>query len=139
MTAFDELCAYTLTLHDTTFIHQHVVDAQAVQDADARTKPIKLTFGLVGLCLHLEHGFTGREVQRAHMMLARTKHPWPTWPLPAGRGALSAADVLARPPGEARRRAIDEWCRSAWQAYADSHDAVAALLARHRIVPPPEA
>jgi len=64
--AYDALCAYTLTRGDAAFIHQHVVDAFAAQSADEATKPITLTFALVGLYLHVERQFTGREVQRAH-------------------------------------------------------------------------
>ena len=41
--AFDELCAYTLQRGDAAFIHQHVVDAFAAQQADENTKPIKIT------------------------------------------------------------------------------------------------
>lgn len=127
MTAFEELCAYTLTLHDPTFIHQHVVDAQAAQEADAQSKPIKVTFALVGLYLHLEQGLDGRAVQRAHMALARTGRSWPTWPLPDERGAMTAADVLAHPPGTERHQAIDDWCRAVWAAYASCHEAVAVI------------
>ena len=75
--AYNELCCYTLTHGDPAFIHQHVVDAFAVQMADETTKPIKLTFGLVGLYLKIERKCSGRDVQRAHMALARQKHAWP--------------------------------------------------------------
>jgi hypothetical protein len=34
---------------DPSFIHQYVVDAFAAQQADEQTKPMKLTFALVGL------------------------------------------------------------------------------------------
>ena len=47
--AYDELQCYTLARGDLAFIHQHVVDAWAAQHADERTKPIGLTFALVGL------------------------------------------------------------------------------------------
>ena len=47
---------------DPAFIHQHVMDAWAVQTADELTKPIQLTFALVGLYLHVEMAFSGRQV-----------------------------------------------------------------------------
>jgi hypothetical protein len=50
--AYDELCCYTLSHRDTSFIHQHVVDAFAAQTADERTKLIGLAFALIGLYLH---------------------------------------------------------------------------------------
>ncbi len=75
--AYDELSAYTLTHTDPAFIHQHVVDAFAAQQADESTKPITLTFALVGLYLQVEKGRTGRRVQLVHMQLAKCKQPRP--------------------------------------------------------------
>jgi hypothetical protein len=49
--AYHALCSYTLARRDAEFIHQHVVDAYMAQRADERTKPIALTFALVGLYL----------------------------------------------------------------------------------------
>jgi len=132
--AYDELCGYTLTHGDPAFVHQHVVDAWAVQLADAATKPIALTFGVVGLYLHLERGFTGREVQLAHIAMARRKHTWPPFVLPANRGAMDARQVMAVPAGPERDRAIDAWCAAVWGAFAGNRPAVVALLQEHGIV-----
>ena len=71
--AYDELRAYTLAHGASSFIHQHVVDAFAAQHANASTKPITLTFALVGLYLHVEKGYSGRQVRLTHMKLARSK------------------------------------------------------------------
>ncbi len=134
--AYNELCAYTLAhaRDDASFIHQHVVDAYAAQSADEQTKPIALTFALVGLYLHVERLFSGRQVQQAHMRLARHKHAWPTFTLPRDRGTMTAADVLGAPPGPERDRAIHSWCASVWAAYRESHQKVADLLVHHGIV-----
>jgi uncharacterized protein DUF5946 len=126
---YHELAYYTLAHPDPAFIHQYVVDAFAAQNAGADTKPIKLTFALVGLLLHIERGYTGREVQRAHMKLARHKRVWPSFRLPDERGAVTAAEVLRAPPGAERDGAIEEWMRSVWQAYRYCHDQVAELIA----------
>ena len=126
--AYNELCCYTLTHGDPAFIHQHVVDAFAAQNANEQTKPIKLTFALVGLYLHVEKQFSGREVQRAHQFLAREKRSWPCFPLPRDRGSLTAADVIAVPAGSERDQAIHHWCVSVWDAYRDSHQLVPELL-----------
>ena len=131
--AYDELCAYTLSHQSSDFIHQHVVDVFAAQHADSSTKPIAVAFALVGLCLQLERGFSGREVQRAHMTLANRSKSWPRFPLPIERGLVTAVDVLAAPPGATRDAAIHDWCASVWSAYADQAPAVRALLAEHRI------
>lgn len=125
---YHELCAYTLSRGDAAFIHQHVVDAWAAQHADEATKPITLAFALVGLYLHVVEGRSGREVQRAHMALAREKRPWPRFELPRERGDVTVADVMAEPPGPARDAALDRWCASVWSAYAVHTRAVAGLL-----------
>jgi hypothetical protein len=126
--AYSELCCYTLTRGDSEFIHQHVVDAFAAQNADERTKPIKLTFALIGLYLHVEKQFSGREVQRAHQFLAQRKRTWPSFPLPHDRGSLTAADVMAAPAGSKRDEAIHNWCVAVWNAFRGSHQTVTELL-----------
>ena len=100
--AYDELRCYTLAHGDLSFIHQHFVDAFTAQHADEQTKPIALTFALVGLYLHVEKRHSGRQVQRAHMALARQKRRWPTIPLPHAGGSMSAVDVMATPPSVER-------------------------------------
>jgi len=114
---YNELTYYTLAHGDPSFIHQHVVDAYAAQTAGARTKPIALFFALIGLYLYIEKGFTGRQVQRAHMALAGRRKPWPRFTPPAERGRLSVADVVATPPGSERDVRIHEWCAEVWSAW----------------------
>jgi len=128
--AFEELCACTLSLRDAAFLHQHVVDAFAAQSADAQTKPMKLAFALAGLYLHIEKGFSGRMVQRAHMSMAKTKRDWPVLALPQDRGAITVSAVLATPEGEPRHQAIEAWCVSVWNAFRECHGQVAELVRR---------
>ena len=129
--AYDELAAYTLSHGGRAFIHQHVVDASAAQRATPATKPIALAVALLGLYLHVERGFTGRQVQRAHMMLAKRSRDWPTLALPDSRGAMTARDVMAAPAGVERDRAIDAWCTAVWTAYRDVAPSVRALATTH--------
>ncbi len=129
--AYDELCAYTLTRGDATFIHQHVVDAFAAQAADNTTKPITLTFALIGLYLHIERHFTGLEVQQAHQHIARRKRVWPSFTLPSDRGSTTAADVLAWPEGAGRDEAIHAWCAGVWDAFSRSEALVEELLSHY--------
>lgn len=133
MDLYDALTAYTLSLADAEFIHQHVVDAQMAQQADDRTKPIGITFALVGLYLHVEKQFTGRQVQLAHMKLAREKRPWPSFALPANRGAMTVADVMAAPEGARRDAAIHAWAASVWAAYREARPVIEELLRGVRI------
>ena len=132
--AYDELCCYTLAHGDPAFIHQHVVDAWAVQHADVHTKPIAITFGLIGLYLHVEQRWSGRRVQRAHMDLARGKHAWPSFALPRDRGAVTARTVMDAPAGPERDAAIDAWCETVWLAFAANRAAIVDLLHDRRIL-----
>ena len=72
--AFYELCYYTITHPEPNFIHKYVVDAFAAQTADKKTKPITITFALVGLYLHLKKNFTGKEVQQPICNLLNIKN-----------------------------------------------------------------
>lgn len=131
--AYQELQCYTLGHGGLDFIHQHVVDAWAAQHADEQTKPIALTFALVGLYLQVEKGFSGRQVQRVHMRLGQGTRRWSSFPLPRERGSVTARDVMAAPPGRERDQAIRAWCASVWGAFSGSHRAVAELLEGHGV------
>lgn len=125
---FHQLSFYSLGLADEAFTHQHVVDAWAAQSADANTKPIKITFALVGLYLHLEKGFSGRAVQLAHIAMARRKRSWPTFTLPKNRGEISIHHVLAAAEGAERNARIHAWAVSVWGAFIENKPLVELLL-----------
>jgi hypothetical protein len=127
--AYDEV--YVYTMGRPGFILQHVVDTFAVQTADEATKPIAVVFGLVGLYLHVEKQFSGRQVQEVHRKLGRAKREWPRIHLPEARGSMTVADVLAAPAGPERDNAIDDWCRSVWTAFAVNRETIVALLRAH--------
>ena len=133
--AYHELMAWTLSLREGGFIHQEVVDAWAAQHATEESTPISVVFALIGLYLHLEKGFSGRQVQLAHMRVAQPhgrgpgRKEWPRFPLPKERGRITASDVIAARENE-RIQAIDRWCRSVWDAWKDSHAALAECISR---------
>src|ERR1044071_3157209 len=106
---FYELSYYTLAHPDPAFIHQHIVDAFIAQTADKDSKPIGVAFALIGLYLYLEKKYTGKQVQLAHMALARRKKDWPKFDLPQSRGEITVADVLNKQAGPARDAKIREW------------------------------
>ncbi len=143
--AYDELAFYTLSHPDPSFIHQHLVDAYAAQYADENTKPITLTFALVGLYLAVEKNYSGRAVQQFHMLLSSMKplnaknskavvtrqgiKTWPKFILPATRGEITLSHVLAIPPEPDRDRMIFSWCKGVWAAYKkDNIETVKALI-----------
>jgi hypothetical protein len=123
-----ELSYYTLGHPDPSFVHQYIVDAYTAEQANENTKPIALTFALIGLYLHLEKNYTGKEVQRAHMQLAKAKRQWPMFELPKQRGNITVSDVIATPPGSQRDEMIQKWCVAVWETYRASHDQVATLI-----------
>ncbi|MEJ2758397.1 MAG: DUF5946 family protein [Anaerolineales bacterium] len=124
---YHELSYYTLSHSSPDFIHQHIVDAFAAQQANEETKPIKLAFALIGLYLHLEKGYSGKQVQQAHMQLGKEHKSWPEFSLPDYRGDIAVDDVLAAEPGEQRDAMIHAWCQAVWKAYAGSHVKVRVL------------
>jgi hypothetical protein len=126
--AYDELCAYSLTHGDPAFIHQHVVDAYAAQHATEQSKAIGVAFALIGLYLQIERGYSGRQVQLAHMRLARKRKQWPAFTPPPTRGAMRVRAVLEAPPGDARDQAIRAWCASVWESWSSHHAQVTDLL-----------
>jgi len=124
---YHELTYYTLAHRDPAFINQHVVDAYTAQNADETTKPIAVVFALIGLYLHVEHGFTGKQVQRAHMTLAKRRKTWIQPQLPMDRGAMRVNEVLVAEPGPARDAKISAWSASVWTAFSPCHREIAEL------------
>src|ERR1700733_15180069 len=94
---YHELSCYTLAHPDPSFIHQHIVDAYTAQHADETTKPIALVFALIGLYLHVEKNFTGRQVQRFHRKLAKIRRMWSALSC-RKKGALSRCGMSWRLP-----------------------------------------
>ena len=129
--AYDEV--YVYTMGRPGFILQHVVDAFAVQTANDDSRPIGVVFGLVGLYLHVEKQFSGRQVRIAHTELGRRKREWPSVYLPEDRGSMTVADVLAASAGPERDTAIDDWCRSVWTAFGRNRQTIIALLREYHI------
>lgn len=124
---YDDLAFYTLELRDPEFIHQHIVDAYAVEHASPESKPISIVFGLIGLYLYLEKNLTGRQVQRAHMRLARNRRQWIAPAIARQRAPIGIADVVATPPGSERNAMIRRWCEAVWLNWQHSRAEIVAL------------
>jgi Family of unknown function (DUF5946) len=122
-----ELMCYTLARPDSAFLHQNVVDAYTAQNGQPSAKPIAAAFALVGLYLHLERGFTGKQVQLAHMRMGRQRKNWPRFVPPESRGKITVRDVLAAPAGRARDEMIRKWCSCVWEAWKGSRERIIEL------------
>ena len=129
--AFDEV--YVYAMNRPGFILQHVLDAFAVQTVRDDSKPLAIVFGLVGLYLHVEKQFSGRQVQEVHMKLGRSKRNWPSIHLPENRGSITVANVLSASPGPERDMAIDNWCQSVWASFGSARQTIIALLREYEI------
>jgi hypothetical protein len=125
---YNDLSYYTLAHSDPSFVHQLIVDAYTAQHAGENTKPIAITFALIGLYLHTERDFSGKQVQRAHVQLAAHRKQWPKFTVPEQSGDVTVSDVLGAPPGPERDEMIHRWCASVWEAWNDSHQPVRDLV-----------
>ena len=126
----NELSYYTLAHGDPAFIHQHVVDAYGAQHVRQSGSTIGAAFTLAGLYLAVERRFTGRQVQKMHVLMARASKQWPRFDPPDDVGPLTVADVLAVEAGPSRDEAIMRWCASVWTAWSSEHERVRAMVDR---------
>jgi len=125
----NEMTYYTLAHADPRFIHQHLVDAYGAQHVRQSKSTIGAAFALAGLYLAVERGFTGRQVQKTHMRMARTTTRWPRFDPPDNVGPQTVADVLVA-PGPERDEKLMEWCASVWSAWSSDHGRVREMVGR---------
>lgn len=124
---FDELSFYTLAHSDPAFIHENSADAYRAQHVDEMTKPIAAVFAVMGLFLYLEKNFTGKQVQLAHMRMARHRKEWPRLPVPKTQASITVADVVAATPGPERDGMIRQWCAAVWNIWQECRPQIVAL------------
>ena len=84
-----------------------------------RRVKITVAFGLIGLYLALERGFTGKQVQQAHMRIARIRKDWPRIEPPARPAGITVLDVLQVPDGPKKDAIIRQWMEAVWENWAD--------------------
>jgi hypothetical protein len=125
--AYSDLQCCTVGKQDPWFIHQHVVDTYAAQHSGGPTRAITVAFGLIGLYLALEKGFTGKQVQLAHMRIARTRKVWPHLDPPSQPAVLTVMDVLQAGTDEEKDALIREWMAAVWESWADRQRWVRAI------------
>jgi Family of unknown function (DUF5946) len=116
------MSAYTLTHGGAEFIHQHLVDAWAAQHAVPTKSNVALAFSLIGLYLAVEKGFTGRQVQLAHMQLGKAKRIWPWFDPPQEQPVVTILDVARAVAGPDRDAAIKQWAAAVWGTWSHTHD-----------------
>jgi hypothetical protein len=133
---FSDLSCYSVSKEDAEFLHQHAVDAYAAQHAGGKTRNITVCFGLIGLYLALEKGYTGKQVQRAHMQIAKVRKDWPRLEPPSRPASINVMDILQAPDGGERDAMIREWMAAVWESWAGRRQLVrenaVGLLERHQ-------
>ena len=125
---FDELSAFTQNSGDKDFIHQIAIDAYTAQHLGPKIKPIGGTFALIGLYLAFERGYTGRQVQLAHMALGKTRRDWPRFVMPVTRAGMTIHEVVNGLNGENFRERINSWAKAVWETWGDEHQRVTVLV-----------
>ncbi len=124
---YSDLMCYTVAKQDPEFIHQYAVDTYAAEHAGGSTRTITVVFGLIGLYLALEKGYTGRQVHLAHMKIAKKRKVWPRLEPPGQPAVLTVLDVLqARTDGE-KDAMIREWMEAVWDSWGDRQEWVRAI------------
>jgi uncharacterized protein DUF5946 len=126
----NELSYYTLAHGDPRFIHQHAVDAYGAQHVCQSKSNIGAAFALAGLYLAVECKFTGRQVQKMHMLMAKKSKQWPRFDQPKDVGPLTVADVVAVEPGPSRDEELMRWCASVWLAWSSEQARVREMVGR---------
>ncbi len=127
---YSEVSAYTLMRGDVGFIHQHAVDTYLAQHVGEQTRPIGVAFALIGLYFACERGYTGRQVQHLHMLLAQRPNVWPHFDPPPSAGSMTVLEVIQAQPGEERDAALMRWAQSVWAAWSREHERVKKLFER---------
>lgn len=131
---YDELVAFTQNSGDKEFIQQTAFDSYTAQHLAPKMKPIGGAFALIGLYLVFERGYTGKQVQLAHMVLAKTRRQWPAFTLPKGKASLTAADVVIGLTGDNYRQRINTWAKAVWDLLKPGHERVADLINLYLII-----
>jgi hypothetical protein len=133
---YSDLLCYTVAKQDKEFIHQHAVDAYAAQHAGGTTRNITVAFGLTGRYLALEKGYTGKQVQQAHMRIVKIRKDLPWLEPPQVPGAITVLDVLEVSDGVEKAAMIRQWMAAVWESWADQQvwlrEATDTLLVRGR-------
>jgi len=119
---FSDLQCYTVAKQDPEFIHQHAVNTYEAQHAGGPTRNITVAFGLIGLYLALEKGYTGRQVRLAHMKLAKTRKDWPRLEPPDQPPFLTVLDVLRAGTDAEKDAMIRKWMNAVWGSWEDQHE-----------------
>ena len=104
------------------------MDTYAAQHSGLNVKPITTAFALIGLYLTFERGYTGKEVQRAHMILGKVHRQWSLINPPKEKAALTVLNVVLGLTEEIYREHINAWGKSVWLLWSPQHENIGKLV-----------
>jgi hypothetical protein len=133
----DELLGYEFQHPVMLRYHQLTVDAYGAQHAGGAAPPMRVAYGLAGLWLALEHGFSAEDVRAVHRRMGHPTAAWPAFlpPEPPQRWltVLDVAEAGVRQHSDGgHARAVTQYAESVWGAWLGTRpgvdDAVEAML-----------
>jgi hypothetical protein len=99
-----------------------VVDAYALQHPERYcASATSLAAHLTGVCIAIEHRPREAVLNEAMQRWLSRRPPLEKPALPASRGPLTIADVLAATDPMDHRTVVERWARGIWTAYAGLH------------------
>ncbi len=112
--------------------HRLTVDAYAVQHPGHESRQTKqsVCVHLMSLCLVLEHGADTVHATRAIGEAVKQKDRYIWLVPPASLGDITVANVAPIATAQEHVRAVREWAKSAWAAWAPYHDLVRGWVPR---------
>ncbi|MEC5146370.1 DUF5946 family protein [Chitinophaga sp. 212800010-3] len=116
---FNELSGRTFSFRDPDFHHQLAVDAYGAQHSGGISRGITTAYALIGLYLTLECGYTGKQVQHIHSIIA--KQSWTAPALPVQAGTVTVQEVLKATTEDGLYAAMKKWGQSVWDSWAAHH------------------
>jgi hypothetical protein len=126
-----EFSNFTLSVRDQNFPHQLAVDTYAAQHYGAKMKPVTITFALIGLHLAFERGYTGREVQDAHVLLGKLHERWPGFTVTRKADEVNGSNVLQNISKDNYGQLLAKWGKSVWDSWKPEHENVRKLVDRY--------
>jgi len=124
---FMKLSGYIAQGYDEEFIQQMSIDTYEAQHAGGTTKNIAGAFGLIGLYLSLEKGFSGKEVQRAHMDLANRSKEWPRFGPSPSKWKMTVKNVVDAGPKKSKKM-IHLWAKATWKEWEFEKERIIGLM-----------
>lgn len=109
-------------------LHQVTVDTYGAQHPLAPTPSIRIYYGLVGLLLTLEYGWSGARVRHLHRSMGKPASWWPKINAPDFRGHLTISHVansgLKSMNPKGHRQALFESGLAVWTSWQSQHEII---------------